>query len=323
MRISTLFVFVGFLQVNSLCFGQAAERIELFGLELGSQKSVYHQLGISQNSFFMVDGNFNEKQLQGMDSQRQPDQIACKQSGFGIKKALSDVYHRLSAEDEYLRARKESLNKRILNDLNNTEIALISQTSKKYAQPECSWAFNSVEYSGQPEPTLVGKFKSHSGIDKLTRLAMNFNHQGQILAVSAEQIVERLDVEKLDGILKAIGSRYSVDLNTIASRDENEQKRILEGKQSINFETKGKRCEFTAKNTFYRSDAVAKSFGVEEAHAYITLQCSQLSGLSYHEKKLQEYVSDEVKSAVQALLTRHKAQMKAEGQKQENSGFVF
>lgn len=304
-------------------FSQAAEKIELYGLELGSQKSVYHQLGISQSSFYLTDGNFNEQQLKGEENERQADKIACKQSGFGIKKALSEAYHQLSANDEYLSARKESLNQRILKDLENTEVALISQTSKKYAQPVCHWAFNSVEYADKPEPTLVRKFKSKSGIEKLTRLSMHFNHQGQILSVSAEQIVERLDVDKLDKILRAIATRYEVELAAVSGMEKAQQQQVLEGKQAIKFNTKGKFCEFSAKNTYYRSEAAARTFGVKEAHAYIQLKCTQSSGLSYHEKKLNEYVAEAANKVMQELLAKHKGQMKSEGQKQENAGFVF
>lgn len=323
MRLLSAICLLSLLSVSRFGFAQAQETIKIYGLDLGSHKSIYHQLGISQASFYLADGNVKENLLEHSDNPRRPEQIACKQSGFGIKKALSDAYHQQTSKDEYLSGRKENLNKRIIDDLNKTEVSLISQTSKKFAQPECSWAFNSVEYAGKPEPTLVSRFKSKSGINKLTQLDMSFNHQGQLLAVSAEQIVERLDVERLDAILAAIAKRYGVELDAVSSFNKTQQQRLLEGKSTIDFETKGKSCQFSAKNTFYRSDAVAEAFGIDQAHAYIKLQCKQTSGLSYHEKKLQEFVTENVNKTMSELLAKHKTLMKTEGQKEKNSGFVF
>jgi hypothetical protein len=323
MRFLSVSLFLILSSVSHVSFARATETIKIYGLDLGSQKSIYHQLGVSQSSFYLDDGNFKQVLYDRGRSEREPDQIACKQSGFGIKKALSDAYQKLSSEDEYLASRKENLNQRIRDDLAQAELTLINQTSKKFAQPECHWAFNSVKYAGQPEPTLVSKFKSRSGIEKLTQLSMTFNHQGQLLAVAAEQIVERLDVDRLDAILAAIGKRYSVELDSVESMDKKQQQSVLEGKSAISFETKGKSCEFTAKNTFFRSDAAAEKYGIDDAHAYINLMCKQSTGLSYHEKKLEEFIDESVVTAMSDLLAKHKAEMKQEGQKEKNSGFVF
>lgn len=323
MRLFTTILIITSVLLSNFARGQASESITIFGLELGSHKSIYHQLGISQSSFYLDDGNFKETLLARDKTERQADQIACKQSGFGIKKALSDAFRKQISEDDYLSSRKENLIQRIRGDLANAEVALINHTSKKYAQPECQWAFNSVQYAGQGEPTIVSKFKSGSGIERLTQLSMTFNHQGQVLAVSAEQIVERLDVDTLDTIIASIAKRYDVELESIESMDKTKHQAILEGKSNIEFETQGKSCFLNAKNTYYRSDAVASAFSIDDAHAYITMGCSQSSGLYYHERKLQEFVEEEVNKSMMELLAKHKAQMKKDGQKEKNSGFVF
>lgn len=323
MRVLASILTFSLALISQFTHGQVSEKIKIYGLELGSQKSIYHQLGISQSSFYLEDGNFFKALTARDKTERADDQIACKQSDFGIKKALSEAYRQQAAQDNYLASRRESLNQRIRDDLANIEVVLISQTSKKYAQPKCIWAFNSMKYAGKPEPTLVSKFKSRAGIDKLTQLSMTFNHQGQLLGVGAEQIVERLDVERVDSILASIAKRYNLELDSVTDLDKEHQQKMLEGKTTVKFEKNGKNCEFRVKNTFYRSEAAAHAFGIEDAHAYINLQCEQTSGLSYQERKLQEFVSENVSTSISELLTKHKRLMKQEGQKEENAGFVF
>lgn len=323
MRVSATFLMVSLALISQFSYGQVSEKIKIYGLELGSQKSIYHQLGISQSSFYLEDGNFFKTVTARDKTERADDQIACKQSDFGIKKALSEAYRQQAAQDNYLASRRESLNQRIRDDLANIEVGLISQTSKKYAQPKCIWAFNSMKYAGKPEPTLVAKFKSRAGIEKLTQLSMTFNHQGQLQGVGAEQIVERLDVERVDSILASIAKRYDLELDSVTDLDKEQQQKILEGKTSIEFEKNGKSCEFRVRNTYYRSEAAAKAFGIDDAHAYINLHCKKSSGLSYQERKQQEFVAENVSSSIAKLLTKHKRLMKQEGQKEENAGFVF
>lgn len=295
----------------------------LYGLELGGQRSIQQQLGIAQQSFFLGDANqLNRTQLSS-GKIRSEHQIACKQSGFGVNKVLSETYQNLTAKDDYLSTRKESLNRRIKNDLEAAQASLINIVSKRYSQPECNWAFNSAEYADADTPTLVKKFKAKSGIDKLATLQFSVNHSGQLIAVKAAQLVERLDVERVDGILKSIAKRYGTEIEQLSQQKKSTQKEVMQGKQPIVFSVNAIQCQVTLQNTYYRSDAVAAYFGVNEAHGYIEMGCELPSFRAFNNEELQQYVQSKVNDTLVNLLDKHKSQMKAEGQKEKNAGFVF
>ncbi|BDX06584.1 hypothetical protein [Planctobacterium marinum] len=294
----------------------------LYGLELGGNKSLQQQLGVGQQSFYLQDGN---QQLSSAATAREraEHQIACRQTGFGITEIVSDTYQKLVSADEYLSSRKEALKRRVKDDLTIAQNSLVNTISKQYAQPQCQWAFNSVVYADAETPTVVSKFKSKSGIDKLATLTFSVDHQGKILALTAEQIVERLDAERIDVILAAIAKRYQVDIDAFSSLNKKTQKRVLEGKHAIQFNVKSAQCQFEVKNTYYRSDAAARYFGINEAHGYIEMGCQLPAYSAFSSKEVEQFVSVKVNDSIAKLLDKHKTQMKAEGQKEKNSGFVF
>ncbi|MCC2604049.1 hypothetical protein [Planctobacterium marinum] len=308
---------------TSTCLAQQSAALKLYNLELGGDKTLQQQLGVSPQSFFLSDGNNQEPGKSLSVKERAENQIACKQSGFGVGKVLSQIYHDLAAQDEYLEARKESLNQRIKEDLSNTEKTVIHSVSKRFAQPVCHWAFNSAEYVNKEVPTVVTKFINKSGVKKLATLTFSVNHSGKLLSLKAEQLVERLDSERLDTILAAIAKRYNIEIDAIAMLSKTKQKQILDGKQAISFQVDNAQCDIQVSNTYYRSDAAARFFGVEEAHGYIEFGCQLPALRDFDDAKLAAYVTQRVTESVSQLLAKHKAQMKAEGQKEQHSGFVF
>lgn len=295
----------------------------LYGLELGGPRSLQQQLGLGQQSFFLEDANLLSHSQLSSGKTRSEHQIACKQSSFGVNKVLSETYQNLTGQDEYLSSRKESLNRRIKNDLEAAQASLINTVSKKYSQPQCNWAFNSAEYADSETPTLVKKFKAKSGIDKLATVQFSVNHAGQLIALQAGQLVERLDVERVDGILKSISKRYGIDIELLSQQKKSAQKKVLEGKQPVIFTVDDIQCQITIQNTYYRSDAVAAYFGVDQAHGYIEMGCELPSFRAFNDEELHQYVQSRVNDTLVNLLDKHKTQMKADGQKEQNAGFVF
>lgn len=308
---------------TSFSFAQSSGSIKLYNLELGGDRTLQQQLGVSPQSFFLEDGNSQESAKTLSIKERAENQIACKQKGFGVSKVLSDTYHDLTAKDDYLAARKEALNQRIKDDLNSAEKTVIHSVSKRFAQPTCHWAFNSAEYVNTEVPTVVAKFINKSGVKKLATLTFSVNHAGKLLSLKAEQLVERLDAESLDNILAAIAKRYNVELEAVSLLSKAKQKKILDGKQAISFEVQQASCEIVVSNTYYRSEAAARFFAVDQAHGYVEFGCQLQNIADFDDVKLANYVSERVTEALTPLLTKHKAQMKAEGQKEQNSGFVF
>lgn len=300
-----------------------ADSMTVYSLDIGGKDSIYKQLGVNRRSFYLEDGNLSELLRENLIPQREAHQIACKQSGFGIKKALTRTYNQLVAQDDYLNARKETLNKRVLEDLASAEVSVVSDVSKQFAQPECQWSFNSAQYADSQIPTVVTKFKTKAGIAKLTKLNFVTDHQGKLLALGAEQITERLSVERLDTILASIASRYGVEIQPASARSKEEQAQLLKGAQSIRFEKTQHQCHFTARNTYYRSEAAAETFGVTEAHGYIALNCESRQASKHSQPKLSLFITSKVHETIGSLLEKHKAQMINEGQKEKNAGFVF
>ena len=322
MRILTALLGMLYFILLSTSVYATSDSMKLFGLELGGSKSLQQQLGVGQQSFFLQDGN-RQSNSAVIARERAAHQIACRQTSFGVSEIFSESYQALVNQDEYLSSRKEALKRRIKDDLTITQNSVLNSISKKYAQPECHWAFNSAVYSDTETPVVVSKFKSKSGIDKLATLTFSVDHHGKILALRAEQLVERLDAERLDVILAAIAKRYQVSIESFSSLNKNTQRSVLEGKQAIAFKVNSTQCQFEVKNTYYRSDAAARYFGVDEAHGYIEMGCELPAYSAFNSKEVEEFVSVKVSESLVSLLNKHKAQMKAEGQKQKNSGFVF
>ena len=112
-------------------------------------------------------------------------------------------------------------------------------------------------------------------------------------------------------------------LDCVQAINKNTQKKILEGKQPVNFAINAVQCQIQVKNTYYSSAAAARFFSIDDAHGYVELGCEVPNYSAFDTAELNQYIMLKVHDAVVNLLNKHKAQMKAEGQKEKNSGFVF